>query len=118
MFFIQCIIVPVVFSVLIAMFLFGMYGFFNKYKLNSIVLDLIKNPISIAVIIIITQFIYMINFNFPNPLCTYEIEAKVIKNDSIYFEGSDTPPYDLENNYNSLITIEYLYRNRKYKNKN
>ena len=34
---------------------------------------------------------------------------------SIYFEGSDTPPYDLENNYNSLITIEYLYRNRKYK---
>lgn len=63
MFFIQCIIVPVVFSVLIAMFLLGMYGFFNKYNLNSIVLDLIKNPIGIAVIIIITQFIYMINFN-------------------------------------------------------
>lgn len=99
------------FSFLMFLFILSIFCLDTMANINDVFFCII----GLAMFILIIAILYMINFNFPNPLCTYEIEAKVIKNDSIYFEGSDTSPYDLENNYNSLITIEYLYRNRKYK---
>lgn len=75
------------FSFLMFLFILSIFYLDTIANINDIFLCII----GFVIFILIIAILYMINFNFPNPLCTYEIEAKVIKNDSIYFEGSDTP---------------------------
>lgn len=98
----------ILFCIFLMIFIFSLS---NMENINNTIL------ISVGVFIILLFIIldFMCNYNFSNPLCNYEITASVIKIDSIYHEGSDTPAFSLDNNISDLITIEYLYKRKKYK---
>ncbi len=68
--------------------------------------------LGIVIFIVLLYINFTLNFNLYNPLCTYQLEAKVIDKRPIFNGFDNTPSFE---QYTYLYVIEYKYRNKKRK---
>lgn len=68
--------------------------------------------ISVAEFSILLYISLTLNSNFYNPLCTYEVEGKLIDYMLVFEDWDNTP---VKNSYTQILVVEYEYKGRKYK---